>query len=141
MNIVILNEKSKEKHIIGYLQCVQSLNAADCVVQDVWLVRKKLGERDKNTITYLAIVNDHVVSTATVILETKLRYHKMCCHIEDVATIDNERGRGYGKRVVGHCIRLAETLNCYKTKLNCKESLIPFYASLGFENQGCSMYR
>ena len=102
MNIVILNEKSKEKHIIGYLQCVQSLNAADCVVQDVWLVRKKLGERDKNTITYLAIVNDHVVSTATVILETKLRYHKMCCHIEDVATIDNERGRGYGKRLVGH---------------------------------------
>lgn len=141
MNIVVLDKDTDDKYIKQYMQCVGVLNASDCVVQDVKSVRNSLKYRQQNTITYLGIVDDNVVATATILLEIKLRYSKMCCHIEDVATRLEDRGKGYGKKIVAHCIKAAKDNNCYKVKLNCEESVIPFYDSLGFEHQGAHMYR
>jgi predicted GNAT family N-acyltransferase len=65
----------------------------------------------------------------------------MCCHIEDVATSIKDRGKGYGKQIVEHCVAVAKANNCYKVKLNCEDSLISFYGCLGFEHHGAHMYQ
>jgi predicted GNAT family N-acyltransferase len=126
------------------MQCVGVLNKSDCVVQDVRSIRDSVRYRQKDqkdVITYLGIVEDNVVATATILLEVKLRYNRMCCHIEDVATSIKDRGKGYGKQIVEHCVAVAKANNCYKVKLNCEDSLISFYGCLGFEHHGAHMYQ
>ena len=140
MKIIILNKDTDENYIKGYMECISVLNSSDCVVQNVEAVRDVVARR-RNIITYLGIEEDRVVATATIVLEVKLRYNKMCCHIEDVATRLEDRGKGYGKQIVEHCIKGAKDNNCYKVKLNCEEHLIPFYSSLGFEHHGVHMYQ
>lgn len=140
MNIIILNKDTDEKYIKQYMECISVLNKSDCVVQNVGDVRERLRYRKENIITFLGIVEDNVVATSTILLEIKLRYSKMCCHIEDVATKAEDRGKGYGKMIVAHCIKAAKDNDCYKVKLNCEESVIPFYDSLGFKHQGAHMY-
>ncbi len=140
MNIIILNKDTDEKYIKQYMECISVLNKSDCVVQNVEDVRERLRYRKENIITFLGIVEDNVVATSTILLEIKLRYSKMCCHIEDVATKVEDRGKGYGKMIVAHCIKAAKDNDCYKVKLNCEESVIPFYDSLGFKHQGAHMY-
>jgi len=122
------------------MECISVLNKSDCVVQNVEDVRERLRYRKENIITFLGIAEDNVVATSTILLEIKLRYSKMCCHIEDVATKVEDRGKGYGKMIVAHCIKAAKDNDCYKVKLNCEESVIPFYDSLGFKHQGAHMY-
>jgi|TARA_B100001094_G_scaffold7445_1_gene6650 glucosamine-phosphate N-acetyltransferase len=140
MNIIILNKDTDEKYIKQYMECISVLNKSDCVVQNVEDVRERLRYRKENIITFLGIAEDNVVATSTILLEIKLRYSKMCCHIEDVATKVEDRGKGYGKMIVAHCIKAAKDNDCYKVKLNCEESVIPFYDSLGFKHQGAHMY-
>ena len=140
MNIIILNKDTDEKYIKQYMECISVLNKSDCVVQNVEDVRERLRYRKENIITFLGIAEDNVVATSTILLEIKLRYSKMCCHIEDVATKVEDRGKGYGKTIVAHCIKAAKDNDCYKVKLNCEESVIPFYDSLGFKHQGAHMY-
>lgn len=144
MDIMALDESTQDKYIKQYMQCVGVLNKSDCVVQDVRSIRDSVRYRQKDqkdVITYLGIVEDNVVATATILLEVKLRYNRMCCHIEDVATSIKDRGKGYGKQIVEHCVAVAKANNCYKVKLNCEDSLISFYGCLGFEHHGAHMYQ
>ena len=84
--------------------------------------------------------DNKIVATATVIMEKKLRYSQLCCHIEDVGVHPDFRNKGYGKEIVEYCIKVAKANNCYKIKLNCADSLIQFYEKLGFELNGNHMY-
>ena len=55
----------------------------------------------------------------------------MCCHIEDVATKAEDRGKRLRKDDSGGTLYQSSKDNdCYKVKLNCEESVIPFYDSL-----------
>lgn len=100
-----------------------------------------LEQRPKNILTFVLVSDDnHIVATATVIIEKKLRYQMLCCHIEDVGVHPDHRGKGHGKQIVDFCIGLAEHNGCYKVKLNCQDNLVEFYSKLGFENHGHHMY-
>lgn len=80
-----------------------------------------------------------IVATATVIMEKKLRYNQLCCHIEDVGVHSEFRHRGYGHKMVEYCINIAKQNRCYKIKLNCNESLVSFYTKIGFIKSGNAM--
>jgi len=73
-------------------------------------------------------------------------YENAALHREDgawqmifsVGTIPACRGRGLAARLLRRAIEDARTQGRRGLVLTCKEALIPFYASLGFENEGVS---
>lgn len=119
-------------NIMQYLECVESLKHKDVEVSNIDQIKKIIEARPTNILTFVGVVDFNIVATATTIMERKLRYNRLCCHIEDVAVHPLFRGRGYGKRIVQYCIDMARFNKCYKVKLNCKDELATFYEQLGF---------
>lgn len=116
-----------------YLECVGELNGKDMSISNAEQMKRNLMKRSGNTITYIITIDNIIVSTATVIFETKLRYNQPCCHIEDVGVHPSHRKEGYGKMIVDHCIGEAKAKKCYKIKLCCSDKNVGFYSKLGFE--------
>lgn len=52
-------------------------------------------------------------------------------HLEDVVVNNTYRGKQLGKLIVATVTLLAEYLGCYKMTLECKDSLVKFYTSIG----------
>lgn len=138
MNIKILEVND---NILDYMICVESLNSSKVSIASEEEIKKTLLCRPSNVLTFVMVNDDNrIVATSTVIMEKKLRYNNLCCHIEDVGVHPEFRKKGYGKLIVEYCINMALTNNCYKIKLNCADSLVRFYKDLGFEMNGNHMY-
>ena len=60
-------------------------------------------------------------------------------HIEDVVVSKEFEGRGIGIKLVTSLLEIANTRNCYKTILDCKDELIPFYERIGFKQESNQM--
>lgn len=116
-----------------YMECVNELNGANMSLANKEQMKRNLTKRNSNIITYVITLDDKIVSTATVIFETKLRYNRLCCHIEDVGVHPDFRKKGYGKMVVDHCINIAKIKDCYKVKLCCSDKNVTFYDKFGFK--------
>ena len=67
--------------------------------------------------------------------EHKIRYYKPKAYIEDVAVSRDYRGLGLGKEIVEYCVGVAKKRKCYKMVLSCKDDLVDFYKSLGFDKE------
>lgn len=46
---------------------------------------------------------------------------------------------GIGQKIVEKLTELAKKKNCYKIILDCKETNIPFYEKIGFQQKGSQM--
>jgi glucosamine-phosphate N-acetyltransferase len=90
--------------------------------------------------TYVACIGDHVVGTASLIVEQKF-IHKggKVGHIEDVAVHPDCRHLRVGSALVRHATEQARKLGCYKVILNCFERLVPFYEGLGYHKHDVGM--
>lgn len=115
-----------------YLECISELNSKDMKICNKEQMKRNFMNRPGNTITYVITINDVIISTATVIFETKLRYLQPCCHIEDVGVHPEYRSKGYGKMIVDHCVGMARGKKCYKVKLCCSDKNVGFYSQMGF---------
>ncbi len=83
--------------------------------------------------TCVALVNDVVVGTATLLIEKKFIHQGgLVGHIEDVVVHQTMRHRGIGTAMVKHLTEVARAAGCYKAILNCFPQLVPFYARLGY---------
>ena len=60
-------------------------------------------------------------------------------HIEDVVVSKEFEGKGIGMKLVVSLLVKAEAMNCYKTILDCKKELIPFYERIGFKQESNQM--
>lgn len=115
-----------------YLECVKDLNTIEAT-DSLDGIKQKIRYRPSNIITFIGCdENGTVVTTATVIMEHKLRYNRPCCHIEDVATHPNHRSQGYATNMIQYCVEWAGRRECYKIQLNCADNLVDFYQKLGF---------
>lgn len=137
MVIKILNQ---DDNIEQYLSCVGDLMKSGGDKTTVEDIKYSLSTRPSNIITFVGF-NDagDIISTATVIMEKKLRYKQLCCHIEDVGVSPCCRGQGYGRQIVEYCVNVAKSNRCYKIKLNCDDSLVSFYSKIGFIKLGNHM--
>lgn len=115
-----------------YLRVVGVLNSSGVLVNNVEIMKSYLTNRPSNIITYVMELEGNIVATATILLETKLRYTNLCCHIEDVAVDKKHRGKGYGRSMVEYVMKQAYSMGCYKIKLNCSDDNVGFYKKLGF---------
>jgi len=83
---------------------------------------------------YMKVIDGRIVSTAKLFIEKKL--YQSVGHIEDVITVNSERGNGYGKDLVKTLISIGIEKGCYKVVLYCKDELEHFYSSCGMEKSG-----
>lgn len=120
-------------NIEDYFECVEELmNAGDKSSM------KELGDKlltlhkDRYEV-YVYLIDNKIVATTAILYEYKLRYKQPKAYIEDVAVHKQYRGRGLGKKMVEHCVKVAKEKNCYKIVLSCNDDLVDFYRGLGFE--------
>ena len=59
--------------------------------------------------------------------------------IEEIAVIENYKGRGIGKLIIQELIDNARNEKCYKLVLECRDEKKFFYEKLGFNCSGHSM--
>ena len=84
--------------------------------------------------------NGKIVGSTTLLIEQKFIHNGGCVgHIEDVVVSKEFEGRGIGIKLVTSLLEIANTRNCYKTILDCKDELIPFYERIGFKQESKQM--
>jgi glucosamine-phosphate N-acetyltransferase len=118
----------------GFMQCLSALKKTE-LTRDAFgdILRHRLAHRVD---TVVVVVDDKIVATAAVMVEPK--FYGNVGHIEDVATLADYRGRGFGRMAVTECIKVCRDNLCYKVILDCADHNVDWYTKLGFfkfENQ------
>ena len=117
----------------GFLETLDSLKSTSGMRQEKAEEIFDMTETDPNRIIAVAIIDRRVVGTATLLVEQKfIHCGGMTGHIEDVAVHKDHQGAGVGTAVVQFLLEAARVRGCYKTILDCKDDLVPYYERLGF---------
>lgn len=120
----------------GFLTLLGQLTTVGDISREQWEDRFMAMKNCANTylVTVIEDVETHqVIGAATLVVEQKFIH--ACAvrgRLEDVVVSDLYRGRQLGKLIVTVITLLAKKLDCYKITLDCKDSMIKFYTSLGF---------
>ena len=81
-----------------------------------------------------------IIGTGTLIVEPKLIHGgKSVGHIEDIVVHTQHRGKGIATQILKQLSQYAETNDCYKVILDCKEEVAKVYEKAGFEKHGLQM--
>ena len=81
-----------------------------------------------------------IIGSGTLIVEPKLiRGGKPVGHIEDIVVHPQHRGKGIATQILTQLTQYAETKECYKVILDCKEEVAKVYEKAGFEKHGLQM--
>ena len=124
----------------GFLKSLDSLRKASELDKEVAKDILKKIISDPNHIIHVAEDNEKIVGSTTLLIEQKFIHNGGCVgHIEDVVVSKEFEGRGIGIKLVTSLLEIANTRNCYKTILDCKDELIPFYERIGFKQESKQM--
>ena len=125
---------------IGFLESLDSLrNASNLDKNTARDILKKIIENPDHII-HVAEVNGKVVGSTTLLIEQKFIHEGgKVGHIEDVVVSKEFEGRGIGIKLVTSLLEVAKAKYCYKTILDCKDELIPFYERIGFKQESNQM--
>ena len=124
----------------GFLESLDSLRNASDLNKDTAkeILKKIIGNPDQ--IIHVAEVDGKVVGSTTLLIEQKFIHEGgKVGHIEDVVVSKEFEGRGIGIKLVTSLLEVAKAKNCYKTILDCKNELIPFYERIGFKQESNQM--
>lgn len=121
----------------GFLELLGQLTSVGEISREEW--EDRFMNMKKCPETYLVTViedttTNRVIGAATLVVEQKFIHN--CAKrgaLEDVVVSDEYRGKQLGKLIVTVITLLAHKVNCYKLSLNCKDSMIKFYSSLGYK--------
>ena len=118
----------------NFLESLDNLKKASDLDLDIAkeILRKILD--DENHIIHVAEMDRMIVGSTTLLIEQKF-IHKggLVGHIEDVVVKKEFQGQDIGMKLVKSLLDVAKQKNCYKTILNCKDNLKPYYAKMGFK--------
>ena len=122
----------------GFLETLENLVPVGLTPEEaihIWRGRNAAGVR-----TVVAVEDDQVIGTATLILEHKFLHRGGTIgHIEDVAVHPRHEGKGVGRAVVSFLIEIARQSGCYKVILSCNDQNLAFYQKLGFRRHDNGM--
>ena len=125
---------------IGFLESLDNLRNASNLDKDTAKdILKKIIE-DPDHIIHVAEIDGKIVGSTTLLIEQKFIHEGgKVGHIEDVLVSKEFEGRGIGIKLVTSLLEVAKAKNCYKTILDCKDELIPFYERIGFKQESNQM--
>ena len=131
---IIIREIEEDDLENGFLETLDFLrNASDLDKNKANEILKKI-KQNPNHIIYVAIDNKKIVGSTTLLIEQKFIHDGgLVGHIEDVVVRKDYEGQGIGMNLVNSLLDVAKQRKCYKTILNCEDSLKPFYEKIGFK--------
>ena len=124
----------------GFLESLDSLRqASDLEENSAKNILRKILQND-NHIIHVAELDGKIVGSTTLLIEQKfIHMGGIVGHIEDVVVKKEFWGQGIGMKLVLSLLDIAKKRQCYKTILNCEDSLIPFYEKIGFRHKSNEM--
>ena len=140
MSDIKIREIVEEDIEKGFLKSLDSIRKASELDKEVAkdILKKIISNPDH--IIHVAEDNGKIVGSTTLLIEQKFIHNGGCVgHIEDVVVSKEFEGRGIGIKLVTSLLEIANTRNCYKTILDCKDELIPFYERIGFKQESKQM--
>jgi glucosamine-phosphate N-acetyltransferase len=119
----------------GFLETLDFLrNASGLDKNKAREILKKI-KQNPNHIIHVATNDKKIVGSTTLFIEQKFIHDGgLVGHIEDVVVRKDYEGQGIGMKLVISLLDIAKQRKCYKTILNCEDSLKPFYEKIGFKN-------
>jgi len=131
---IIIREIEEDDLEKGFLETIEFLrNASDLDKNKAKEILKKIKQKT-NHIIYVAIDNKKIVGSTTLLIEQKFIHDGgLVGHIEDVVVRKDYEGQGIGMKLVISLLGVAKQKKCYKTILNCEDSLKMFYEKIGFK--------
>jgi len=135
MNNIIIKELQKEDLWKGFLTTLDSLRQTSSIEKNnAEKIYDKI-EDNPDHIIIVALIDEKVVGTATLLLEFKFIHNGgIVGHIEDVVVDKNYQGQKIGEKIIRYLLEVAKTKGCYKTILDCVDDVKPFYEKLGFRH-------
>ena len=140
MSEIKISEIEEDDLENGFLETLDFLrNASGLDKNKAREILKKI-KQNPNHIIHVATDDKKIVGSTTLFIEQKFIHGGgLVGHIEDVVVSKEFEGRGIGMKLVVSLLEKAEAMNCYKTILDCKKELIPFYERIGFKQESNQM--
>ena len=124
----------------GFLESLDHLRNASNLDREAAINILKSIIINPDHIIQVAEIDGKIVGSTTLLIEQKFIHNAgRVGHIEDVVVSKEFEGRGIGIKLVTSLLEIANTRNCYKTILDCKDELIPFYERIGFKQESNQM--
>lgn len=118
----------------GFLQTLDSLRTASNLdKKKAKLILKKIKQNPDHLI-FVAVQNGTIIGSITLIVEQKFIHDGgKVGHIEDVVVSKKHQRKGIGEKLVNFALNYAKKQGCYKTILDCDDSVKKFYEKIGFK--------
>jgi len=140
MSEIIIREIEENDLENGFLESLDFLRKASNIdgAKAKEILKKIIN--DPNHIIHVAIDDNKIVGSATLLIEQKFIHEGgLIGHIEDVVVRKDYEGKGTGMKLVRALLACAKEKNCYKTILDCKDDVKPFYKKIGFHEESNGM--
>ena len=126
-----IEEGDIEKEFLDTLDFLRK--ASDYEKNNPYEILKKI-KQNPNHIIHVAVDDNKIIGSPTLFIEQKFIHDGgLVGHIEDVVVRKSYEGQGIGMKLVISLLDVAKQRKCYKTILNCEDSLKPFYEKIGFK--------
>ena len=133
MNNIVIRELQKEDLQKGFLTTLDSLRQTSNIKKNTAEKIYDKIESNPDHIIVVALIDEKVVGTATLLLEFKFIHSGgIVGHIEDVVVDKKYQGQKIGEKIIRNLLEVAKTKGCYKTILDCVDNVKPFYEKIGF---------
>jgi glucosamine-phosphate N-acetyltransferase len=124
----------------GFLESLDSLKMVSNLSKEKARAILKKITANPNHVIFVAIINNRVIGSTTLFIEQKFIHDGgLVGHIEDVVVSKEHEGKGIGFRIIQTVLEYAKTQGCYKTILDCDDTVRPFYERLGFKRHSNGM--
>lgn len=133
MSEIIVRKITESDLDNGFLESLDSLRLASNI--DKNKARQILQKISKNPdhVIFVAIQDGKVIGSTTLLIEQKFIHDGgKVGHIEDVVVSKQFQSGGTGAKIIKTVLEYAKSQGCYKTILDCDDSVKEFYEKLGF---------
>lgn len=124
----------------GFLESLDSLRkASDLNKNKAKEILKKISQNPDHVI-FVAEHQKKIIGSTTLLIEQKFIHNGgKVGHIEDVVVSEKFQSRGIGAIIIKTVLEYAKSQGCYKTILDCDDSVRQFYEKLGFSRHSSGM--
>ena len=134
MSEIKISEIEEDDLEKGFLETLDFLRNASGLDKNKAREILKEIKQNPNYIIHVATDDKKIVGSTTLFIEQKFIHDGgLVGHIEDVVVRKDYEGQGIGMKLVISLLDVAKQKKCYKTILNCEDSLKIFYEKIGFK--------
>jgi len=132
---LIIRELEEKDFENGFLTTLDVLRETSSMSEDKALEIFKKIKSNPEHIIIIAEIEGRVIGSTTLLIEPKFIHQGgVVGHIEDVVVDKKFQGKKIGEKIITHVLEIAKNHGCYKTILDCSDSVKPFYEKLGFKH-------